>query len=349
MSHQPERKEKDCLNCGTIVEGRYCQDCGQENVVTKQSAGALVKHFIFDIFHFDGKFFDTIKHLLFRPGFVPKQYASGKRASYLDPIRMYLFTSALFFLVFFTFREVRDWGGDRIMKASERLNYVSYLRHKGIDSNNQQQINYLLDTSYTLKLTDPGPNPVETGTSFLIKMEGKTYQVSASKRLKLGDSFITFRPLSRRLTVAESDFAEDGGESLKKYLNSFLHRIPYILFLSLPFFALILKLLYVRKKEVFYSDQAVFTLYHYIFIFLLFLVSILIEELNENLNWDVLTYLRVLLIASGGFYLYWAMLKFYGQGWLKTLGKFIVLNILGFIMLFILFLIFILFSLVQIQ
>ena len=97
-----------------------------------------------------------------------------------------------------------------------------------------------------------------------------------------------------------------------------------------------------------YSDHAVFTLYHYIFIFLLFLVSILIEEINENLDWDVLTYLRVLLIAFGGFYLYWAMLKFYGQGWLKTLGKFIVLNILGFIMLFILFLIFILFSLVQI-
>ena len=105
MSHQPERKENNCLNCGTLVAGRYCQHCGQENVETKQSAGALVRHFVYDIFHFDGKFFDTMKQLLFRPGYVPKEYVLGKRSSYLDPIRMYLFTSAVFFLVFFFFQQ----------------------------------------------------------------------------------------------------------------------------------------------------------------------------------------------------------------------------------------------------
>ncbi|RYZ28031.1 MAG: DUF3667 domain-containing protein [Chitinophagaceae bacterium] len=77
VSHQPERKEKNCLNCGATVAGRYCQACGQENIVHKQSAWGLITHFVYDIFHFDGKFFDTLKRLLFKPGLVPKEYIAG--------------------------------------------------------------------------------------------------------------------------------------------------------------------------------------------------------------------------------------------------------------------------------
>ena len=86
-----------------MVHGRYCHVCGQENIVTHQNFTALTKHFVYDIFHFDGKFFETVKHLFFKPGFVAKQYVNGKRASHLDPIRMYLFVSAVFFLFFFSF------------------------------------------------------------------------------------------------------------------------------------------------------------------------------------------------------------------------------------------------------
>jgi hypothetical protein len=106
VSHQPERKEKDCLNCGTNVQGRFCQNCGQENIVTHQNFWSLTKHFIFDIFHFDGKFFDTLRFLLFKPGYVAKEYIRGKRVKFLDPIRMYLFTSAIFFLVLFSMSNV---------------------------------------------------------------------------------------------------------------------------------------------------------------------------------------------------------------------------------------------------
>src|SRR5215203_1483352 len=93
VSHQPERKEKDCLNCGATVIGRYCHICGQENVVTKESFWSLTKHFVYDILHFDSKFFDTLKYIFTKPGLVQKEYIKGRRASFLHPIRMYLFTS----------------------------------------------------------------------------------------------------------------------------------------------------------------------------------------------------------------------------------------------------------------
>ena len=102
MSHAPERLEKNCLNCGATVMGRYCHVCGQENVKPKESFWHLVTHFFNDVTHFDGKFFTTLKDLLLKPGFLSKEYMIGRRNSYLNPVRMYVFTSAIFFLLFFT-------------------------------------------------------------------------------------------------------------------------------------------------------------------------------------------------------------------------------------------------------
>ena len=102
MSHFKERKEKVCLNCGADLQGRFCHKCGQENIEPKESFLHLLSHLISHEFHFDSKFLSTAKHLLLTPGFLTKEYMAGRRASYLDPIRMYIFLSAFFFLVVFS-------------------------------------------------------------------------------------------------------------------------------------------------------------------------------------------------------------------------------------------------------
>src|SRR5687767_12691350 len=102
MSHAEGRKENNCLNCGATVYGRYCHVCGQENVIPHDSFLHMVKHFFYDITHFDSKFFDTAHHLIRKPGFLSKEYLAGRRAAYLDPIKMYVFTSAVFFIIFFS-------------------------------------------------------------------------------------------------------------------------------------------------------------------------------------------------------------------------------------------------------
>ena len=102
MSHSKERHEKICLNCNAELHGRYCHVCGQENIEPKETVWTLISHFFYDITHFDGKFFSTSKYLITRPGFLPKEYIEGRRARYLHPIRMYVFSSALFFLIFYS-------------------------------------------------------------------------------------------------------------------------------------------------------------------------------------------------------------------------------------------------------
>ena len=101
MSHHKHRKQSDCLNCGTIVTGNFCQNCGQENIEVKESFFQIVYHFIEDITHFDGKLIKTLKLLISKPGFLTEEYVAGKRATYIHPIRMYIFISAVFFFSYF--------------------------------------------------------------------------------------------------------------------------------------------------------------------------------------------------------------------------------------------------------
>src|SRR6187551_1937271 len=68
----------------------------------------MFTHFFYDITHFDGSFFVTLKDLLFKPGFLSREYMLGRRKKYLHPVRMYVFTSAVFFLVFFSMFHVSE-------------------------------------------------------------------------------------------------------------------------------------------------------------------------------------------------------------------------------------------------
>ena len=82
--------------------GRYCHHCGQQNLEPKETVWHLIQHFFNDITHFDGKFFETVKYLLRKPGFLSREYMRGRRMTYLNPIRMYVFTSAIFFILLFS-------------------------------------------------------------------------------------------------------------------------------------------------------------------------------------------------------------------------------------------------------
>lgn len=124
VSHLKERKEKNCLNCQTEVVGRYCHVCGQENLEPKETVWHLVQHFFNDITHFDGKFFSTVKYLMRKPGFLSKEYMAGRRMSYLNPIRMYVFTSAIFFIILFSLKKPEDMFGSEKKEKAQSLSQL---------------------------------------------------------------------------------------------------------------------------------------------------------------------------------------------------------------------------------
>src|SRR5476651_16760 len=96
------RAENDCLNCGATLQGKFCHVCGQENLEIKESFGHLMNHAVGDYFHFDDKFFNKLKPLLFKPGKLTNEYMAGKRSSYLHPLKMYIFISFIYFVLLFS-------------------------------------------------------------------------------------------------------------------------------------------------------------------------------------------------------------------------------------------------------
>lgn len=354
VSHQPLRKEKDCLNCGTEVPVRFCPVCGQENIVTHQNFLSLTQHFIFDILHFDGKFFHTLLYIFTRPGYVAKQYVQGRRISYLDPIRMYLFTSALFFLVFFSVNKIES---HRNKPTAERLTnedrrelaqtYRERLEKKPADTVLPKRIALLLDTTKPVNIDSLGWREKIfdfDGKEFSSVEDYEAQQASLAGTEK--DGWLK-RLFTKQLIKLNQRYEESGDEATTILVETFLHKLPYLLFVSLPFFALVLKLLYQRRKQFFYSDHAVFTLYHYIFSFMLLLLVFGAVALKSRTGSGLFTFLLTVLLFSWPVYLYIEMKRFYGQGSAKTLGKFLLLNLAGFFILILLFVVFFLFSIFQ--
>lgn len=95
------RKKSNCLNCDKALQPwmNYCPKCGQENHVRRASIRVLSHDFLQDYWTFDSKLFKSIIPLLFKPGFLSKEFIEGRRVRYIPPIRMYLFISFIFFLV----------------------------------------------------------------------------------------------------------------------------------------------------------------------------------------------------------------------------------------------------------
>jgi hypothetical protein len=355
LSHIPQRKEKDCLNCGTTVLGKYCHVCGQENVEPKETLWHMVTHFFNDITHFDGSFFTSLKDLLFKPGFLSKEYMKGRRASYLHPVRMYVFTSAIFFLLFFSFfqpKDAIDLGVNKPLDRKERTEYIrkweTRLKKETENILLKEKIALLKDTSRIATTKDI--LGVEEHSGLTVNFADREYN-----SLEEYDSVQKTLPPSKRAGWLGRRFAkfginitrqfrEDPEGATTKLVEGVLHRLPYMLFVSLPLFALILKLVYVRRKQFYFADHGVFTIHLYVFSFLLLLLVFCTDKLKEVTGINDFEYFTAVLFLLLIFYLYRAMLTFYGQGRWKTFFKFLFVAFWSFIMMVILFILFMLFS-----
>ena len=92
-----------CPNCGSVASDNYCAHCGQENHLHKETFWGLVAHFIGHYFHYDSKFWQTMKALWFSPGKLTLAYMNKKRMRYIPPVSLYIFISAVYFLLALSF------------------------------------------------------------------------------------------------------------------------------------------------------------------------------------------------------------------------------------------------------
>ncbi|CAN7178694.1 DUF3667 domain-containing protein [Massilia sp. LjRoot122] len=89
-----------CKNCGTATHGNYCHQCGQPAHVHVPSAREFLHEFLGHYVALEGKLWKSLALLLFKPGFLSREYIEGRRVRYVEPLRLYLTFSIIFFALF---------------------------------------------------------------------------------------------------------------------------------------------------------------------------------------------------------------------------------------------------------
>src|SRR5437762_3538889 len=86
-----------CENCGAELQGHWCAQCGQPAIEYRRSFRHVVADLLNEFLNWDSKFFTSLAHLILKPWRLTNEFLAGKRVRYVNPLRLYLLASILFF------------------------------------------------------------------------------------------------------------------------------------------------------------------------------------------------------------------------------------------------------------
>lgn len=78
---------KTCPNCAAPVTGPFCQSCGQKHLSAGLDSGEIASEVVDSVVRLDSKLWHTLISLTKNPGQVAVDYAAGKRARFVNPLR----------------------------------------------------------------------------------------------------------------------------------------------------------------------------------------------------------------------------------------------------------------------
>ena len=246
---------------------------------------------------------------------MAKEHLKGRRADYLHPIRLYIFTSAFFFLIMFGFysghkkeRETYLQKVELINKLIEKENSDLTAAKTSKDSTaiNKAIINYKNKLDILKIDTNYNNMSVVRGVVFKGNIKNSTGIMGKFKKAIE--------------TLNSSDEEKD------KFLESFLHAIPKALFIVLPFYALLLLIIYARNKQFNYVNHLLFSIYLFSFTLILILCATWLNSLLEKIKIDITGAIILFSMCCAMLYTYKSLRKFYEQGRLKTILKFCILS-----------------------
>lgn len=338
--YQLKYRGNECLNCGHPLElsDRYCPYCSQLNSTKSLSMRDFVEEFLGSIIDYDSRLLKTVKALLFRPGRISLDYVAGKRVYYTNPFRFLLSLAIIYFLLLkmgSDFRnldrqhldekldnvptsalnielDANDPGQREVMKTLDSLKFGEQLAQ----AKQNKDSALLADPKGTLARVEGGylGRVIEKAGDFIILIRNDTlyeYQ-EAVTRYNLTEntedrlSFDTAQSVLRLLRQPGTFIGEQ------------LSKLPLVTFFFLPVFSVFLWLVYIRKKYT-YTDNLVFSFHIQSLFFILLIIGVLAGRLmGTDLTWLSFTVFSV--------YLYAALRKFYQQGHLKTIIKYLFLN-----------------------
>lgn len=89
-------KKQNCLNCGTVINTKYCSNCGQSANTHRINISFLWHDIQHGLLHVDKGIFFTLRELFTRPGYSVKEFISGKRVQHFKPLSLIIVLAGVF-------------------------------------------------------------------------------------------------------------------------------------------------------------------------------------------------------------------------------------------------------------
>ena len=304
----PTREPARCLNCGTVVEGRHCAQCGQAadaHVLSMKEVMGDVTH---SLLHLDSRMWRTLKLLVRRPGELTREFIAGRHQTYIPPFRLYLAISILYFALSALLPESGLFDLDApgagevvVVRRLELKDVTGELRKElAAEGVSQEDIDKALKHDNSCKVSIFGDTPNSTD-------------------------------FERALSRACENIKRDGG---RHFLERFAATAPKLMFLFLPLMAGVAMLFYWRPRRL-YAEHLVLFLHNHAFTFLLLAFTAILNEIAE-LKFPLAGVLKLVMFLMWcwlPYYVYRSMRVVYADGRIKTLVKFFTLSTIYFVLL----------------
>ncbi len=343
--------EVACRNCDANLgepPANFCPACGQDTLNHPPTFWEFVHEFITHYVALEGKLWKTLWLLFLKPAELTREYRAGRKQRYISPLRLYITASFLFFLV------VKIVGlGSAITfsaddaKADKPLISVKVSADPASKSNSgtgKDKQDSPAESHGAAKheedAADEGIDKMVKGIVTEAAETAKQGAAAGEKAAEIAKENAAKSPNDDSISVADVNCAAD--EKICQWLKDHLKEkykgktqtqvlgmlrdgaianIPYAMFMLLPLFALLTKLLYFRR-DYYYGEHVVYALHIHAFTFFVMLMAALLQGVLSG----------IVLVAAAIYYLV-ALQRFFGGNWLLTLIRYSVIGILYPVML----------------
>ena len=330
-----------CENCGAPLSGPYCGQCGQPAIDYRRSFGHVLVDVLNEFLNWDSKFFATIALLIVKPWRLTNEFVAGHRVRYVHPLRLYLLASILFFFaVNFGAKGIRfdptkfpDEKRAEVAAAiaDKRDEIEAELSKENLTPDQRQKVQKALDyltkptsSATTTPTPEESPSPTAApGISPTAESGQQTYGPVGDRPFVVFDDAKSTTPFERWIEGRAKEKMGEHGTKMGLFISTLFSNLPYMMLCCIPLFALVLKVLYIRRR-LFYIDHLIYALHIHTFFYAGIMLIVLVTiGLNRFAPGAIAGWLIALLWIAFVTQIFLSIRYVYRQGWFFSIFKFL--------------------------
>lgn len=341
-----------CANCGAAMLGPYCHACGQPEKGMVRPLANVMSDVADTIFNVDSRIFHSILPLYFRPGFLTQEYFLGRRTRYVTPFRLFFFLCVISIVAIqfalnldnAKFDLLTSIGGNSI-ETSETEADVARNLQKSLDALDEARKVPGLSAGDAKELDQAAAEvrrQADKRRAWLKKKEealarGDTAPPDPTQTMDIQLGGQPWDPKAHPIAVGWlpsfanaklNELSERARDNLltarkdpRRLIASVFSVLPQTLFVLMPLFAVLLKIVFLFKRRL-YMEHLMVALHSHAFIFLslllLALISLLQGATGNGLVLSALNLANAAVWIWLPIYLFLMQKRVYRQGWIMA-------------------------------